>query len=251
MLLLCPNLECWVCFETLSDAQVLPVTLGSGAAQALRAGHTSLGVQQSCVWQPEKPEYANNPKDWCQGWQKLSQKSLTDVQEVEEPGPGMQKGEGHLKVPHFRTGEMLSLQCGLAGLMVNSLLAVVVWDPCPQQQWLRVFFGYFLAPGGPELTVFPSSIGRGDIPTKNIGCSWLEGRKELGRAGKQQINMIWLVSAGWVPCCFWNSHLAWELGQAPSFVRIQLWPHGPFAVSEQDVAPWPRRCWGSAVAIGI
>lgn len=58
MLLLCPDLECWVCFEMLSDAQVLvlSVTLGSGAAQALRAGHTSLGVQQSCVWQPEKPE---------------------------------------------------------------------------------------------------------------------------------------------------------------------------------------------------
>lgn len=52
----------------------------------------------------------------------------SDVQEVEEPGPDMQKGEGHLKVPHFRTGEMLSLHCGLAGLMVNSILAVVVWD---------------------------------------------------------------------------------------------------------------------------
>lgn len=50
---------------------------------------------------------------------------LADVQEAEEPGPDMQEGEGHLKVPHFRTGEMLSLQCGL---MVNSSLAVVVWD---------------------------------------------------------------------------------------------------------------------------
>lgn len=52
----------------------------------------------------------------------------SDVQEVEESGPDMQKGEGHLKVPHFRTGEMLSLHCGLAGLMVNSILAVVVRD---------------------------------------------------------------------------------------------------------------------------
>lgn len=58
----------------------------------------------------------------CKGWQKLSQRCLTDVQEVEEPGPGMQKGEGHLKVPHFRTGEVLSLQCALTGLLSSSCM---------------------------------------------------------------------------------------------------------------------------------
>lgn len=119
MLSLCPDLQHWVCFETPSDAQVLvlTVTLGSGAAQALWAGHTTLGEQQR-----------NWNNGCCKGWQKLSQKSLTDVQEAEEPGPSMQKGEGHLKVPHFRTGQMLSLQCGLTGLMVHSSSAVVVWD---------------------------------------------------------------------------------------------------------------------------
>lgn len=52
----------------------------------------------------------NPNKDRCQGWQKLSQKSLTDVQEVEEPGPSTEEGEGHLKVSLFKTEEMLSLQ---------------------------------------------------------------------------------------------------------------------------------------------
>lgn len=105
MLFLCPDRECWVCSETLSDAQVLllTVTLGSGAVP-LWAGLYSRALHGN---------QRNPNKDSCQARQKSSQKSLTDVQEVQEAGPSTQEGEGHLKVPLFKTEEMLSLQCSL------------------------------------------------------------------------------------------------------------------------------------------